>query len=374
MDNQLNIFDFLEPVEEHESDYCEGCIFYREKCMYTKESKTDFCIEGKKKLKINDHIFSVSGNKITNLTITDHKGSSPNYFDCIDRKGQKVHVNILTIREWWDVSLELAKKCKFFEETTRKTKTLGEELREQGWINIHDREPSTPGMYEMYVVQLNRKVKNEYKGDHIWKALKCGYEASWWRELPVCKYSNHTCNKEVLHALAKESNPFCPGVCCRFCNTKYCGVRCNGSEEPKEPKKAAEHVEQKQDIVLLPDFAKGKGWISVDTIPQNMKWHIDVLGTYKYENREYWSKCKGYYSAKDNKYHALDYPIDIPKAEWKFWRYRNSCVNCQRYVKSPEQPPEGWGEAGWCNEHKQKVSSAEIGYCQKHERLDFYEY
>jgi len=43
-------------------------------------------------------------------------------------------------------------------------------------------------------------------------------------------------------------------------------------------------------------------------------------------------------------------------------------------VKSPEQPPEGWGEAGWCNEHKQKVSSAEIGYCQKHERLDFYEY
>lgn len=234
MDNQLNIFDFLEPVEEHESDYCEGCIFYREKCMYTKESKTDFCIEGKKKLKINDHIFSVSGNKITNLTITDHKGSSPNYFDCIDRKGQKVHVNILTIREWWDVSLELAKKCKFFEETTRKTKTLGEELREQGWINIHDREPSAPGMYEMYVVQLNRKVKNEYKGDHIWKALKCGYEASWWRELPVCKYSNHTCNKEVLHALAKDINPFCPGVCCRFCNTEFCGVRCNGSIGPEE--------------------------------------------------------------------------------------------------------------------------------------------
>lgn len=320
MDNQLNIFDFLEPVEEHESDYCEGCIFYREKCMYSKESKTDFCIEGKKKLKINDHIFSVSGNKITNLTITDHKGSSPNYFDCIDRKGQKVHVNILTIREWWDVSLELAKKCKFFEENTRKKA----------------------------VTENNEK--------------------------PICKYSNHTCNKEVLFALATESNPFCPKVCCRFCNTKYCGVRCNGSEEPKEPKKAAEHVEQKQDIVPLPEFAKGKGWISVDTIPQNMKWHIDVLGTYKYENRECWSQCKGYYSAKDNQYVALDYPIDIPRAEWKFWRYRNSCVNCQRYVKSPEQPPEGWGEAGWCNEHKQKVSSAEIGYCQKHERLDFYEY
>lgn len=194
------------------------------------------------------------------------------------------------------------------------------------------------------------------------------------QEKPICKYSNHSCNKEVLHALAQESDPFCPKVCCRFCNTKYCGVRCNGSEEPKEPKKAAEHVEQKQDIVLLPDFAKGKGWISVQTIPKNLKWHIDVLGTYKYDNKECWSQCKGYYNSKDNQYVALDYPVDIPRAEWKFWRYRNSCINCTRYVKGTEQPPEGWGEVGWCNQHKQKVGSAEIGYCQKHERLDFYEY
>lgn len=75
-------------------------------------------------------------------------------------------------------------------------------------------------------------------------------------EKPICKYSNHTCNKEVLFALATESNPFCPKVCCRFCNTKYCGVRCNGSEEPKSNKAA--DVEQKQDIVPLPDFAKEK--------------------------------------------------------------------------------------------------------------------
>lgn len=317
MENQTSIFDFLEVEEEKpKADICEGCIFFRDKCMYTKESRTDFCIEGSKKLGVGDHVFSVDAGKITNQMIIDAKGSSANYFKCTDKKGQITEINILSIREWWNVTYEQAKKSKFFEERPRKE--------------------SNP-------------------------------------EKPICKYSNHSCNKEVLHALAKESDPFCPSVCCRFCNTEYCGVRCNGSEEPKEPKKAAEHVEQKQDIVLLPDFAKGKGWISVETIPKNLKWHIDVLGTYKYNNKECWSQCKGYYNSKDNQYVALDYPIDIPRAEWKFWRYRNSCINCTRYVKGTEQPPAGWGEVGWCNQHKQKVSSAEIGYCQKHERVDFYD-
>lgn len=364
MENQISIFDFIESDEQKPVETCEGCIFYRDKCMYIKESNSDLCIECSKKLIAGDHIFSVDAGKIRNLMIIDAKGSSANYFKCADKKGQITEVNILSIREWWNVTYEQAKKSKFFEEKPRKESNS---------------------------------------------------------EKPICKYSNHTCTKEVLHALAKESDPFCPSVCCRFCNTRYCGVRCNGSEDPdknkkripeecinceyigktydedgseetdlyhcgldghptwneegipgKKCKKAA--VEQKQDIVPLPDFAKGKGWISVETIPKNMKWHIDVLGTYKYNNKECWSKCKGYYNAKDNQYVALDYPIDIPRAEWKFWRYRNSCINCTRYVKGTEQPPAGWGEVGWCNQHKQKVSSAEIGYCQKHERLDFYEY
>lgn len=49
----------------------------------------------------------------------------------------------------------------------------------------------------------------------------------------ICKFSKHTCNKEELWKIAAEDDPFCPHVCCRHCNTKLCGVRCNGSEEPK---------------------------------------------------------------------------------------------------------------------------------------------
>ncbi|MCQ2087941.1 MAG: hypothetical protein MJZ37_07795 [Bacilli bacterium] len=437
MENQISIFDFIESEEQKPVETCEGCIFYRDKCMYIKESNSDLCIECSKKLIAGDHIFSVDAGKIRNLMIIDAKGSSANYFKCADKKGQITEVNILSIRDWWNVTYEQAKKSKFFEEKPRKESNSEKPIckysnhvcnKEKLW-KIADKMDGISCAKECC-----RKCDVQYCGircngsedpdnnkkripeecincEYIGKTYDedgseetdlyhCGLDGhpTWneegipgkkckkaaveqkqdikkTEEKPICKYSNHTCNKEVLHALAKESDPFCPSVCCRFCNTKYCGVRCNGSEEPKKkPEKAAEHVEQKQDIVPLPDFAKGKGWISVETIPKNMRWHIDVLGTYKYNNKECWSKCKGYYSAKDNKYVALDYPIDIPRAEWKFWRYRNSCINCTRYVKGTEQPPAGWGEVGWCNQHKQKVSSAEIGYCQKHERLDFYEY
>lgn len=50
---------------------------------------------------------------------------------------------------------------------------------------------------------------------------------------PVCKHSNHSCNKKELWKQAEAlGDPFCPHVCCRFCNTKCCGARCNGSSEP----------------------------------------------------------------------------------------------------------------------------------------------
>lgn len=238
MENQISIFDFIESDEQKPVETCEGCIFYRDKCMYIKESNSDICIECSKKLIAGDHIFSVDAGKIRNLMIIDAKGSSANYFKCADKKGQITEVNILSIRDWWNVTYEQAKKSKFFEEKPRKTKTLGEELREQGWINIHDREPSIPGMYEMYVVQLNRTVKNEYKGDHIWKALNCGYEARWWRELPVCKYSNHVCNKEKLWKIADKMDGIsCAKECCRKCDVQYCGIRCNGSKDPDNNKK-----------------------------------------------------------------------------------------------------------------------------------------
>lgn len=49
----------------------------------------------------------------------------------------------------------------------------------------------------------------------------------------ICKYSEHTCNKTELWKIAHTFNDIkCPEVCCRNCDVRLCGARCNGSEEP----------------------------------------------------------------------------------------------------------------------------------------------
>lgn len=60
------------------------------------------------------------------------------------------------------------------------------------------------------------------------KELVCKYTYN------VCNFSKHTCNKKNLWEIADTLDETqCPHVCCRKCNTMLCGVRCNGSEEPK---------------------------------------------------------------------------------------------------------------------------------------------
>lgn len=51
---------------------------------------------------------------------------------------------------------------------------------------------------------------------------------------PECKFSGHTCNKENLWDVADTLDEIkCPHVCCRQCEQRLCGARCNGSDEPK---------------------------------------------------------------------------------------------------------------------------------------------
>ena len=51
----------------------------------------------------------------------------------------------------------------------------------------------------------------------------------------ICNFSQHTCNKTELWKIAHTFDDFvCPETCCRACDIRLCGARCNGSEEPKE--------------------------------------------------------------------------------------------------------------------------------------------
>lgn len=50
-----------------------------------------------------------------------------------------------------------------------------------------------------------------------------------------CSFSGHTCNKKSLWEVADTLDELqCPHVCCRKCNTRNCGARCNGSTEPEK--------------------------------------------------------------------------------------------------------------------------------------------
>lgn len=49
------------------------------------------------------------------------------------------------------------------------------------------------------------------------------------RENNICKHSEHTCNKEELWKVAVEIGVSCPKSCCRVCDIRDCGARCNGA-------------------------------------------------------------------------------------------------------------------------------------------------
>ena len=50
----------------------------------------------------------------------------------------------------------------------------------------------------------------------------------------VCQFSGHECNMEESHRIAYMDLDIlnCPEVCCRNCDIRLCGARCNGSKEP----------------------------------------------------------------------------------------------------------------------------------------------
>lgn len=77
----------------------------------------------------------------------------------------------------------------------------------------------------------------------IW-AEETGFSDYWQHDTefindkPVCTYSKHSCNRKELWKIADTMDGIsCIKQCCRKCDVQYCGVRCNGSEDPNNNKK-----------------------------------------------------------------------------------------------------------------------------------------
>ena len=150
------------------------------------------------------------------------------------------------------------------------------------------------------------------------KNYECEGQLNIFNFLKVeCNFSKHTCNKEELWRIADTLDMVaCPQVCCRSCNVRLCGARCNGSEEPKPFMNPPE--EPKADTITM----FGKEWHPLSHKPEGITRYdeLSILGPYKSVYGERWSECPAIY--KDGEIIALDVPWDIPKPDWQYWRLK----------------------------------------------------
>lgn len=103
---------------------------------------------------------------------------------------------------------------------------------------------------QMSIFDFPEWLPEEVKENPIWSEVHCGTDSVINKGKPdhmICRFSEHTCNKEELWKVAQTFDDIqCPKVCCRQCSVRLCGARCNGSEEPKR--------DPKLDIPKLPVY------------------------------------------------------------------------------------------------------------------------
>lgn len=112
---QMDIYDFIPKKEFIPCDSCGyDCIGT---CMNPTESSDDYCIMGSKwKPREDTIVWSVSGLKLTQMTVVSIDSTvAEHYFTCKEKDGSIHHLSSGAKGEWWDISKEAAKKCKFYE-------------------------------------------------------------------------------------------------------------------------------------------------------------------------------------------------------------------------------------------------------------------
>lgn len=127
------------------------------------------------------------------------------------------------------------------------------------------------------------------------------------KSVPICEHSGHTCNKIELWKIADTLDELqCPHVCCRKCNTRFCGAQCNGSEEPKEPQD--DYIKENPTCFYVFGYYldKAEGWHKVpEELPTFTEWKlIDVIAFGKKTN----TPCMelGKWEAKDWAFRSVD--------------------------------------------------------------------
>ena len=252
---------------------------------------------------------------------------------------------------------------------------------------------------EEVIESINKRIrKSETEGKGIDDSFRPKDEEAYGEriEKPICKHSEHTCNKEELWRVAEDIGEDCPKSCCRACSREDCGARCNGAPKLSRIEKMVEAQAEttKACADCINHFETG-------CIVNN-----NFARYHKYDPNEWFQlpKCehKNRFFPKsmslcENKENCDDYPIHC-KGEC-FWCHRNpnlsgdNCLNCRKYKIecfpehaavhgkcekykivpdfyrvmrcqlckywscSAEQPPAGWGIDGFCSLARNKTQA-----------------
>ena len=147
---------------------------------------------------------------------------------------------------------------------------------------------------------------------------------------PVCNFSGHTCNKENLWDIADTLDEIkCPHVCCRQCEQRFCGARCNESDEPKpfmnppeEPSTTDDYIKENPTCfyVFGHYLDREEGWHKVpDELPAFTEWtKIDVV-LFGKKTGTPWME-HGKWEAKDWTFRSLGERRDTESTEFLAWK------------------------------------------------------
>lgn len=138
----------------------------------------------------------------------------------------------------------------------------------------------------------------------------------------VCKFSEHTCNKTELWKIAHSFDDIeCPEVCCRNCDVRLCGARCNGSEEPK-PEITDDYIrEHPTCFYVFGHYLDSKqGWHKVpEELPTFTVWTLVDVVVFGKTTGTPWME-HGKWEAKDWAFRSVDERRNTESIEILAWK------------------------------------------------------
>lgn len=214
-EGQLSLFDLFETPQEEpkaaEQFECDGCIFETKSKCCSYNTDKDYCVLGDKKIT----------NALIKQLIDDLEAMYPGKIDVkeytvwehVPNLGKRLWLNIEDVGDTWDLTGIIDK----YKEASLEVSISAVPHFVGGNAEGNNLYISTMWKTKGHKEVLEYDFKTEAAGQN------------------VCKFSEHTCNKEELWKVAESFDDIeCPKICCRQCKVKCCGARCNGSEEPKE--------------------------------------------------------------------------------------------------------------------------------------------